>query len=219
MPRALLPECITFVAETRGDPLGAYSSLVLSSTPYNRWLTENILEHVVKRWSSEPVSVRDFAAAVVHDFEWASSRARIAFEEIIAGASTLGDPAVLAVMSVTANLQRTLGILGKVVLGGMPDERYGKTTFKLSRFWCGLIEYSPHASYFSGTMRPPNHASRLHPQRRDPLHLTSAFWCGLGDVQRACDEGVLKLREAIRRDGIMTSDDLGHLHAHAVARR
>ncbi len=199
--------------------MGAYESLTLTSMPYNRWLTENVLEPVVRRWSAESGSAGDFAVSVVHDFEWASGRARLGFQEIVAVAATLGDPAVLAVMNVTANLQRTLGILGEFVLGGRPARRDGQVCFKLSRLWCGLIDYWPDAPYFSGAMRLPRHASRVHPRRRDPQHLTDAFWCGLGDVERACDEGMIKLRDAIRRDGVITADDLGHLHAHAVARK
>ena len=219
VPRALLPKCISFVAETRGDPLGAYPSLVLAGTAYNRWLTENVLEPVLVRWSREPASIGDFVSAVLHDFEWASGRARLGFQDVITVAATLGDPAVLAVMNVTANLQRTIGILGTFVLGGTPSGRDAQIGFKLSRLWCGLIEYWPTAPYFPGTMRPPTHASRLHPQRRDPLHLTSAFWCGLGDIERACDQGISALRHAIQSDGVLTGDDLHHLHAHAVRRK
>ena len=218
--RALLPECISFIAETRGDPLGAYPTLLVAGSAYNRWLTENVLEPVLKRWGRDPASAGDFVVSVVHDFEWASGRARLALQEIVAAATTLGDPAVLAVMSVTINLQRTLGIVGAFVLGGTPapSGRNGRFAFKLSRAWCGLIDYWPTAPYFPfpGAIRPPGHASRLHPQRRDPLHLTNALWCGLGDVQRACDDGLAKLRDAIQHDGVLTGDDLDHLHAHAV---
>ncbi len=217
-PRALSQETIIFVAETRGDPLGAYPALVLADIAYNRWLTENVLEPMLKRWMREAVSPAEFSVSVLHDFEWASGRARLAFQDVAPTAATLGDQAVLAAMGITANLQRTLGILGRFVLGGVASGRKG-SVFKLSRCWCGLIEYWPNAPYFVGTVRPPNHAARLHPQRRDPLHLTSAFWCGLGDVQRACDDGITRLRDAIRRDGVVTSDDLEHLHAHALPRR
>lgn len=219
--RALFPECISFVAETRGDPLGAYPTLLVAGSAYNTWLTENVLAPVLKRWSRDLASVGDSAGSVVHDFEWASGRARLAFQDAVSVAATLGDPAVLAVMGVTVNLQRTLGILGAYVLGGtpVPSGRNGRGAFKLSRAWCGLIEYGPSAPYFPfpGAIRPPVHASRLHPQRRDPLHLTNALWCGLADVQRACDDGLVRLRDAIRHDGVITSEDLEHLHAHAVA--
>lgn len=208
--------------ESRGNPLGSYPDLVLATMPYNLWLTSQVLEPVLVRWTKLASDSVERAAGIAHDFEWASGRARLAFQEVLPAASVAGDPAVLATMGVTANLQRTLAILAEFILeptavgasNAKEPQPYG-----LSRYWCGLIDYPKAAPYFAAPFRAPKHASRIHPTRRDPQHLTNAFWCSVADVDRACENGLTQLRDAIKRDGIINAGDLRHLHAHATPLR
>jgi hypothetical protein len=212
---------IRFVPETRGDPLGSFPSLRLSDRPYNLWLTEQVLEPILDRWGGEAGWDGGLAGALAHDVEWASGRSRLAFQEILPSATNLGDPAVLAAMGVTANLQRTLGLLGEYLLdGALPgfvNDGDSGALFCLSRLWCGLVEYPETAAYFPGRVRPPVHAARLHPGRRDPRHLSNALWCSIGEMNAHCDEALAVLRGKIVQSGLFGPEDLRHLHADSVA--
>jgi hypothetical protein len=217
-----IAERIQFVPESRGDPLGSFPVLCLAGRPYNLWLTEQVLEPVLGRWSIDQLAEGSAAPALAHDVEWASGRSRLAFQEILPSAANLGDPAVLAVMGVTANLQRTLGLLGEFILDGAAPgfERHPgpAPAFRLSRLWCGLIDYPDHGPYFPGRVRPPVHPARLHPQRRDPRHLANALWCSIGEINARCDEALVNLRTKILQSGLFAPEDLRHLHADAVPR-
>jgi hypothetical protein len=205
----------SFVPESRGDPVRAYGALVIAGAPYNLWLTENVLLPILRRWSGDDASATRSGAAIAHDVEWSSGLARIAFQEIFPIASGLGDPAVLAAVSVTANLQRTVAILAEAMLQGKGSSgTTASPTFSLSRLWCGMIDYPKGSSYFPAAIRPPVHSDRLPPYR-DPRHLTNVFWCGVADIERACDESIVVLREAVLREGIVSAGDLHHLDPHA----
>jgi hypothetical protein len=205
----------SFVPESRGDPIGPYGTLVIAGTPYNLWLTDYVLLPILRRWSAESPDGARSGAAIVHDVEWASGLARIAFQEIFPIASGLGDPAVLAATSVTANVQRTVATLAEAMLGRKaPSGTAAPPTFSLSRLWCGLIEYPKDSPYFPAPVRPPVHSGRLPPYR-DPRHLTNVFWCGVADVERACDESIAVLKEAVLHEGIVSAADLRHLDSHA----
>ena len=207
---------VSFSPESRGDPIGSYPTLLIAGVPYNAWLTDQVLIPILHRWAGDSPGGSDFAAAIPHDLEWSSRRARLAFQEILPAASSLGEPAVLAALSVTSNLQRTVALLGEFLLTGRPP-RDAKSGFELSRLWCGLIAYEQNSSYFPAPVRPPTHAARL-PLYRDPRHLTNAFWCTIGDVERECGEGLAVMREAIQREGAVSAVDLRHLHPHAAGR-
>jgi hypothetical protein len=214
---------IQFVPETRGDPLGSFPALCLANRPYNLWLTGQILEPILARWSADGAAGACAAATLAHDVEWASGRSRLAFQEILPPAASLGDPAVLAAMGVTANLLRTLGLLGEFVLdGSLPGFEGGPDSgplFRLSRFWCGLIEYPEGAPYFPGCVRAPVHPARLHPRRRDPRHLSNALWCSIGEMNARCDEALTVLRGKIVESGLIGPEDLRHLHADSIQSR
>jgi hypothetical protein len=77
-----------------------------------------------------------------------------------------------------------------------------------------MIDYPKGSSYFPAAIRPPVHSDRLPPYR-DPRHLTNVFWCGVADIERACDESIVVLREAVLREGIVSAGDLHHLDPHA----
>lgn len=213
---------VSFVEESRGNPLGSYPELVIATMPYNLWLTSQVLEPVLVRWTNPAPEHGERTVGIAHDVEWASGRARLAFQEILPTASVAGDPAVLATMGVTANLQRTLAILAGFLLEppAVDDASLKELRpYSLSRYWCGLIDYPKEALYFAATFRAPKHASRIHPTRRDPQHLTNAFWCSVADVDRECENGLTQLRDAIKRDGIINAGDMRHLHAHATPLR
>ncbi len=205
---------LVFVQESRGDPLGSYPSIGLSGCPYNLWLTGQVLEPMLDRWGGGDIPAERAAAALARDVEWASRRCRLGFQEILPAASNLGDPAVLAAMSVTANLQRTLALLAEFILDGPPPALPG-----LSRFWCGFMDYPEKAPYFPGRVRAPVHAARLHPGRRDPRHLANALWCSIGEINALCDEALSTLRRKILQSGLFGPGDLRHLHADAIQSR
>ena len=209
-----------FAPESRGDPLAAFPALVRDGRPYNLWLTEQLLEPVLDRWSAPGDEKSDPASRVRSDFAWASGGARGAFRELVPVAVAVGDPAVLAGMSVTANLQRTLAVLGEFLLEGgrlLPATATpARPPFRLSRLWCGLIDYPERSPYFPARVRAPTHPSRLQLGRRDPRHLANALWCSLDAINDRCDEAIAALRKEILSNGLYTPDDLRHLHSHAT---
>ena len=192
----LPPPC--FVEEIRGNPLGGFPSLRIGACAYNLWLADRILDPVLDRWSRLFPDQAGIAAAVADDLEWASRRSRSAFREVLPIAIRLGDPAILAAMGVTANLQRTLALLAEFILGNCGLDSFSACPFRLSRFLCGLIDYPENCPYFPGRIRPPAHADSLRPRRMDPRHLGNALWCSVGDINRRCDEALAMLRQEIR---------------------
>jgi hypothetical protein len=214
---------IAFVPETRGDPLGSHPTLRLDDLPYNGWLSERILDPVLTRWFAGKSEPGDKAERISHDVEWASERCRRAFQQILPAAAALGEPAVLAAMGVTANLQRTLGWIAEHLLDGRLQRGKGDSEslprFPLSRLWCGLIDYPENAPYFPGRVRLPIHPTRLNPRRRDPRHLANALWCSVGEIHARCDEALDALRAGILQSGLFHPEDLRHLHSDAFPAR
>ncbi len=219
-PARSLAGRIAFVPECRGDPLGAFPLLTKEQRPYNLWLTELILEPVLGRWLAEPASG---PVPVAADVDRACDRARRAFREILPTAIGLGDTALLAAMGVTANLERTLALIGELLVDGVGTDASGAAgsgpPFRLSRLWCGLTAYPPGTAYFSGRIHPPAHSSRLDPRRRDPGHLAHALWCPAATIGARCDEAIAVLREGIRRSGLFTPGALRHLRGHSIPAR
>lgn len=201
-----------FAEETRGDPLAAFPSLTRSGKAYNMGLTEQVLDPLLAGWLSLRDNGRESAGAIAANLAWGSARARAAFREILPAAAAAGDPAVLAAMGVTANLQRTLGILAEHVAGGgliaAASPEAPIPFFRLSRFWCGIVEYPDESPYFTARVRPPVHPARLQPGRRDPRHLANSLWCSLAAVNERCDEAIAVLREEIIRSGIYAPADI-----------
>jgi hypothetical protein len=189
--------------------LGYFPELKLAGRPYNLWLTDEILEPVLQRWAQTELRGKQLTAEIADRFEEASLRCREAFRGIRPVATPLGDPAVMAALAVTANLQRTLATLGEFVLAGRSSARGAQ--LRLSRNWCGLVEYPPGAPDFGLGSRPPTDPARLHPRRRDPRHLGNALWCSLGAINSRCENAIGLLRWEIRRSGAFGPDDLRHL--------
>ena len=212
-----IPRCCVFGPERRGDPLGAYPSLQREGLPFNRWLTGHILDPVLERWSRPARDGRPQLEAVLNDVDWASGRVRLAFQENLAAATRLGEPAILAAMSVSANLQRTLALLGEFMLDDAPPP--GPPIFRLSRLWCGLVDYPKESDYFIARVRRPVPPSKLRAHRRDNGHLRNAFWCSSREIEARCAESIGVLREEIRRTGLFTPDDLRHLHSPSIPGR
>jgi hypothetical protein len=190
--------CVSFVDESRGNPLRSYPSLTIGTRPYNLWLAERVLDPVLGHWNREFADQAALAAAVADDLEWSSRQSRAAFQEVLPLAIRLGDPAILAAMGVTANLQRTLALLAEIVLGNRRFASLFGGTFRLSRFMCGLIDYPEDIPYFPGRIHAPAHADRLPPRRRDPRHLGNALWCSVGEINRRCDDALSLLQAEIR---------------------
>lgn len=205
-----------FVPERRGNPLGAFPTLSLGGGPYNFWLTERIIKPVLMRWSRRGRDRRAVIETVMDAIDWASGRSRLAFQEILPSAAILGGPAILAATGVTANLQRTLTLLGEFMLDERPPA--GTATFELSRNWCGLVDYPADAPCFSAPIHRPGHPGRLRPDRCDPGHLRNALWCSSREIEARCAEAIAVLREEIHRAGLFTPDDLRHLHPHSAPR-
>ena len=186
-----------FVPESRGNPLGCFPSLSLGACPYNLWLADRVLDPVLERWARPFPNEADAAAMVAEDIERASGLSRSAFREVLPAATRLGDPAVLAVLAVTANLQRTLALVAELRLGREGSLAAGSA--RLSRFLCGLVEYPENSPYFPGPLHPPAHADRLPPRRRDPRHLGNVLWCSVREINRRCDQALALLRDEVRR--------------------
>ncbi len=214
---------IAFVPEARGDPLGAFPSLVREGRPYNLWLTEALLDPLLARWSAhgkdEPSPARPLASEVA----WISGCGRRSFQDVLPAAISAGDPALLAAFGVTANLLRTVAILGefldaggRLLPGGAPG---APVTFRLSRLWCGLEEYPEGSPYFAARIHAPVHAGRLNVRRRDARHLANALWCSPAAITARCEEAIHRLREAIRRSGLYEPGDLQHLRGPSVSLR
>ena len=213
---------VSFVEDPRGDPLRAYPSVTMGGRPFQLWLTENVLIPVLSRWAALGPNEPALAARLLHDFEWASSLVWESFEEIEVEAASLGEPAVLAATGVAANLQRTLAILAEFILHRDPRIRWRtrdlKPVFKMSRSWCGLIEYPKGSRYFSQAIHPPAHSARMAPLRRDLRHVANALWCSFSDIERECEYSLALLKDALQGDPNLRAEDIRHLHAHATPR-
>ena len=211
------------MAEARGDPLAAFPTLRRQGLPYNLWLTDHLLEPLLARWREPREADGGPAAAVAQEFAWVSRQCRQAFQELLPAAISAGDPALLAAVGVTANLQRTAAVLGEFLgAGGQLVPRAARKTqtpFRLSRLWCGLVEYPEHSPYFPGRVYPPIHAARLNQRRRDCRHLANALWCSPGTIAARCEEATLRLRDEIRRSGLFEPGDLEHLRGPSVSLR
>lgn len=211
-PPAALPAWIAFGPERLGDPLGPFPSLAREGRPYNLWLTERILEVLLGRWLG-PGGPGPGAAA--EDVDRGCGAARRAFREALPEAAALGDPAVLAALAVTANLERTL-----VLVGERARRRPAPAPpLALSRLWCGIAAYPCDSPWFPAPVRPPVAAGGIDPRRRDPAHLTNALWCSPACVGPRCDEAIAVLAAEMRAGGHYTSDDLRHLHGHSIVAR
>ncbi len=212
-----------FIPETRGDPLAAFPSLRREGRPYNLWLTEELLDRLLPRWAALPQNPDERGRIVTEDVGGIGERGRILFRDLLPAAISAGDPALLAALGVTANLQRTVALLGEFLVGGgrlVTGEPAGPAvTFKLSRCWCGLTEYDPASPYFPARVHPPVHADRLNGQRRESRHLSNALWCSASAITHRCEEATIRLRDAIRESGLFEPGDLEHLRGPSVSLR
>jgi hypothetical protein len=206
----------TFVPETRGNPLEAFASLAAEGRPFNLWLTGELLEPLLERWSLEIRSRPEWGGAIARDFEEASDRACAAFLGIANATPAPSDQALLAATGVTANLQRTLALLGEFMLG---DPAENRTAFCLSRFWCGLIDYPRSAGFFSMCVEETTAPEALRANRRDYGHLRNALRCSIREIEPRCADGLKTLGEHVRRTGSLGPEDLRHLLCPSAASR
>jgi hypothetical protein len=211
-----------FVAETRGDPLGAFPALTVEAEPLNLWLTRALLEPALEAWSALDAAGPARGEAVAGAFARASRLGRARFRELLPAAAAAGDAALLAAVGVTANLQRTLAALGEFLLEGgriAPAAGAEPAELPLSRCWCGLVEYPAGAPLFASRVKPPQDPAGLDYRRREIRHLSNALWCAPGTVRSRCRQALDVLGHEIRRSGLFQPDDLRHLRGHGVAAR
>lgn len=205
-----------FVPEARGNPLEAFSSLNVSGRPFNVWLTAEFLEPQLEHWSTQKRGRSELADAIAADVEDATRRALMAFHEITNSTSTLSDQELLAATAVTANLQRTVALLGEFMLG---DTIEGRTVFSLSRLWCGLIDYPRNTGYFSMGPDETTSSHALRADRRDYSHLRNALWCSIQEIEQRCADGLKVFGEHVRRTGLFRPEDLRHLLSSSIPPR
>jgi len=192
-----------FAAAEAPHPLAPYPGLTRQGRLYNFWLSDEILVPALQEWCERDSSDRAWAGEVRDGFESSSGRARLAFAEILPSAAAAGEPAVLAALGVTANLQRTLAILAEFLLAEQPPAAFA--TGRLSRGWCGLVHYPARAPYFPA--RPKRLGSRrLRPLRNDLGHLCQALWCSSATVAARSGEAIESLQREIRRSGILSAE-------------
>jgi hypothetical protein len=206
----------TFEPETRGNPLEAFPALRVRGRPFNLWLTEEHLEPLLERWGARQRSRSELAEAIAADVENAAGFACAAFREIADSTPAPSDPALLAATGVTANLQRTIALLGEFMLGDATEDW---TVFALSRFWCGLIDYPPNTGYFSMCVGATTVPEALRPNRRDYGHLRNALRCPVREIEPCCADGLRALGEHVRGTGLFGPEDLRHLLSASIPLR
>jgi hypothetical protein len=197
-----------FARESRGNPLGSFPALSGGGRPYNLRLTETVLEPLLRRWGARDADAGPGPDEVRSDAHRACAESRRAFAEILPAASDLGEPAVLAAMGVTANLQRTVALLAEFILDDRGRAPRAGPAFRMSRFWCGLAEYGDASPYHPARVHPPAHAARTCGGRRDPRHLSNALWCAPADLLRCCDQALAAVRGEIRKAGLYAPGSL-----------
>jgi hypothetical protein len=198
LPGAQAVAELFFLTVEPPDPLEEFPALRVQGRSYNLWLTEEILQPALARWCRPGPSDQPDSEAIRTAFAAASDAARLAFAQILPLANAEGEPAVLAAMGVTANLQRTLAILAEFILEEHPPA--GPTVFRLSRRWAGLFEYPDHAPYFPAAIKAPAAPAKPRPNRRDPRHLSNSLWCSAEEVKARCAEALERLRREVRQD-------------------
>lgn len=207
-----------FGAERLGDPLAAFPAIRTGARPYNLGLTEALLEPWLAARAAEEGPAEP--AVLAAGFERVAETARKAFAASLPAALPSGDAAVLAALGVTANLLRTLALLGEFAAGGgrlrpaLADE---PSRYVLSRFWCGLIEHPPSARILGARPSIPCHADALNHRRRELRQVSNALGCSPSAVRHRCEEAIDALGREIRKNGLFRPDDLRLLQAPGLA--
>jgi hypothetical protein len=199
--------CVYFLRSDAEDPLARFPALRTGDRPYNRWLTERILERAIEDWGRRgPTS-----GQIPGKFDAGCELALGAFAEVLPAAIGAGDSAVLAALAVTANLVRTLLFLGEALAEGDPGAAIPRP---LSRVWCGLAPDAEPAD------RPAGGASVLdagpaRPDRRGLRELASALAISPAAVERSFAEAIGTLRGEIGSGGHFTAGDFRELQTTA----
>ncbi|MGD1030999.1 MAG: hypothetical protein ABSA05_07645 [Opitutaceae bacterium] len=206
----------TFAPETRGNPLEAFSSLCIRGRPFNLWLTAEFLEPQLERWSVGKRSRSELSESVAADVEEATKGTCMAFHEIANSVPAPNDQGLLAATGVAANLQRTLALIGEFMLG---DPIEAESMFSLSRYWCGLVDYSRCQGYFSMCVEEATAPGPLRADRRDYGHIRNALRCSIREIEPRCADGLRVLGDHVRRSGLFQCEDLRHLLSSSIPRR
>jgi hypothetical protein len=202
-----------FSDEDRGDPFEDFPEVRLHGQPFNRWLNGEVLEPTIRRWGEQSRGRSDLTSGVPGEFENASRRARIAFRAISQSRPAVSTQGLVAALGVTANLHRTLAILGEFMLGDNPE---GVNEFALSRLWCGFMEYPKRARYFSLRVETPVDPRTLRSQRSDYGHLRNALRCSTREIEPLCQEALAALKARMRESDLFKPSDLHHLLSASI---
>jgi hypothetical protein len=171
------PVSVRFADPDAPDPLRSFAGLRHQGRPYNLWLTEQVLLPFLQTW----------------DAEAALETPQRAFLEVLPAAAAIGDRAVLAVLSVTLNLQRTVAAMARSRRRppGSPVE-----SFVLSARWCGVLEL--------GAPRPLG-GLRGHRRRGSPDYNSVArvLRCSAAEAKDRCEDALAELRAALRAGEIL----------------
>jgi len=202
--------CVYFLRRDAEDPLARFPALRTGDRPYNRWLTERILERAIEDWGRRGADAGQIAA----QFDAACELALGAFAAVLPAATAAGDAAVLAALAVTANLLRTLLVLGEAVAG---DDSGAAIPRPLSRVWCGLAPDAEPAGRPSGGTGVLD-AGSARPDRRGLRELAAALASSPASIERSFAEAIATLRGEIRPGGHFTAGDFRQLQTAARQR-
>ena len=190
--------CACFLRNEPDDPLERFPTLRMADRPYNRWLTERILEPTLEAWRGRGAA----AGPVAAEYDAGCELALGAFAAVLPAAIEAGDSAILAALAVTANLVRTLGLLGEALADGDPGAEVPRP---LSRLWCGLEPAPEPPGGPAGDLG----AARL--DRRGLRELAVALGSPPAALERSFAEALALLRGEIRPSGLFTAGDLRQL--------
>lgn len=169
---------LRFRSERIADPLAPYPTVRWRDRPYNLALTDTILMPFLAE--------RGPRAATA-----ALQTAQGAFRATMPEAARLGDGAVVAVLAVTANLQRTIDAVA----------RSPEPSGLLSRNWCG---FAPTPIRRERTVRSARPAHAARPDLRPIARLLQSSCAELERQSRAALES---LREELRAGRIFPLED------------
>lgn len=178
-----------FAADGKADPCAPFPTLMWRGRPYNVALSEAVLAPFLEaRRSGAGRSAEAVRRALADSTE--------AFRAVAPEAARLGDAAVLAALTVTANLQRTVERLAREP--GVPPP--------LSRLWCGFAP-APIRRRSPAPPRPPSRPAA--PSDLRPL--ARALRCSFAEIEDQCDSALAALRQDIRSGGLFAPEDLPRL--------
>ncbi|MGH7995035.1 MAG: hypothetical protein ACREFX_01640 [Opitutaceae bacterium] len=181
---------IRFGTEERADPCGPFPELTWRGRPYNLALTDAVLIPFLGERERAGSGGRE---ALGRAAGAALELSTEAFRAVLPQAAHRGDEAVLAALTVTANLQRTVERLVR-------DPRAGAV---LSRAWCGFPPEAVRRRPKSGRSKP-----EAGPAVPDLRPLARALRCSYADIREQSDQALAALRQEIQGGVLFAPEDL-----------